>query len=98
MSDKGSSMSEGGKTFAIGVGGVIAVGIGIASLVKMGYEFGINQSRKVLKRHDKDMRRADKRERMIYREQKKKERKQEKEQRRQEKRQRLQKFVDEYLN
>ena len=51
-----------GKVLAIGFGGILALGIGVGALVKMGYEFGVNQSRRILRRHDKDVRRMDKRE------------------------------------
>ena len=57
-----STTNGDGKVLAIGFGGILALGIGVGALVKMGYEFGINQSRKILRRHDKDVRRMDKRE------------------------------------
>ena len=56
-----------------GIMGALFLGLGGAFLVRMGYDLGLNQSRKILKRHDKDVRRMDKREKQIYKEQRKKE-------------------------
>lgn len=56
-----------------GVWSVLFLGIGGAFLVRMGYDLGLNQSNKILRRHDKDVRRMDKREKRIYKEQRKKE-------------------------
>lgn len=56
-----------------GIAGALFLGLGGAFLVRMGYDLGLNQSRKILKRHDKDVRRMYKREKQIYKEQRRKE-------------------------
>ena len=60
-----------------GIWGALFLGLGGAFLVRMGYDLGLNQSRKILRRHDKDVRRMDKREKRIFKEQRKKEQKRE---------------------
>ena len=53
------------------IGAAGAVTVGIASLVKMGYEMGINQARKILRRHDKDEKLERKRWKLYFKEQRK---------------------------
>ena len=73
MSEKGSNSSSGNGSVTWGIWGVFAVGLGGAFLVRMGYDLGIGQSKKILKRHDKDYRRMEKREKRYFREQRRKE-------------------------
>ena len=61
------------SAFQCGIGGALFLGLGVAFLINMGYEHGINQSRKILRRHDKDVRRMYKREKQIYKEHRKQE-------------------------
>ena len=56
-----------------GIKGALFCILGGAFLVRMGYGLGLNQSEKILKRHDKDVRRMYKREKQIFKEQRKKE-------------------------
>ena len=62
-----------GSMTQCGVWGALFLGLGGAFLVRMGYDLGLNQSRKILRRHDKDIRRMDKREKRIYKEQRRRE-------------------------
>ena len=73
MNDKVPTKPGDGSLPSWGVWGVLFVGLGGALLVRMGYDLGMDQSRKILRRHDKDVRRMFKREKHIYREQRKKE-------------------------
>lgn len=74
MSEKGSNSSgDSSKAMTWGIWGVVAIGIGGAYLIRMGYDLGLNQSKKILKRHDKDVRKMEKREKRYFREQKRKE-------------------------
>lgn len=74
MSDKvPTTQVTNGSSLQCGLWGVVFLGLGSAFLVHMGYEHGINQSKQILKRHDKDVRRMFKREKQIYKEQRKKE-------------------------
>lgn len=73
MSKEVPKTQDGNGVPTWGIWGVLWIGIGGALLVRMGYDLGIEQSRKILKRHDKDVRRMDKREKQIYKEQRKKE-------------------------
>lgn len=80
MSDKVPAPKGEGGSVSIGLAAILLIGLGGASLVRMGYEFGINQSKKILKRHDKDTRRMYKREKQMYKEQRKREKEREKKQ------------------
>lgn len=80
MSEKvPTTQGTSGSSLQCGLLGVACLGLGSALLVHMGYEHGINQSRKILKRHDKDVRRMFKREKQIYKAQRKKEKQEKRE-------------------
>lgn len=66
MSDKVPTKTEGGNTLTMGFFGICGLGLASLLLIRTGYEMGINQSRKILHRHDKDYRRMEKREKKIY--------------------------------
>ena len=80
MGDKvPTTQGSGGNSFQCGLWGALFLGLGAAFLMNTGYEHGINQSRKILRRHDKDVRRMFKREKQIYKEQRKKEQREKRE-------------------
>lgn len=92
MENKVPTTQTGNGSLSCGIWGVLGLGLGGALLIRMGYDLGIGQSSKILKRHDRDVRRMDKREKQIYREQRKKE---QKEQRREQRRTRWLRFTQE---
>lgn len=63
-----------GNTISISMWGVIAFGIGCAYLVRLGYEFGVAQSKKVLKQHEKGIKAMKKQEKIFFKEQAKEKR------------------------
>lgn len=60
-----------------GFWGIVGVGFGVMLLIRSGYEQGLDLSRKVLRRHDKDVKRMERREKQFIREQKKQEKQKE---------------------
>ena len=74
MSDKQVPTTNDSKgSIQCGIWGALFLGLGGAFLVRMGYDLGIGQSRKILKRHDKDVKRMYKREKLIHKEHRKRE-------------------------
>ena len=73
MSEKVPIQNGEGNTLTMGLFGICGLGLTAYLLIRTGYEMGINQSRKILRRHDKDYRRMEKREKKFFKEQAKKE-------------------------
>lgn len=70
-----STQQEGGISPWLVLAGAGAAIFGVASLVRSGYEMGINQSRQMLRRHDKEQRLKRKEWKLYFKEQRKKEKK-----------------------
>lgn len=66
MSDKVPNTTGDANTLTMGFFGICGLGLASLLLIRTGYEMGINQSRKILRRHDKDYRRMEKKERRIF--------------------------------
>ena len=74
MDDKVHTTKKGGGNgIQLGLWGGLFLILGARFLIHTGYEYGAKQSRKILKRHDRDVRRMFKREKQIYKEQRKRE-------------------------
>lgn len=66
-----NTKTDGGISPWVVIAGAGAAIVGVASLVRSGYEMGINQSRKILRRHDKEQRMERKKWKLYFKEQRK---------------------------
>lgn len=69
MSDKVPTNTGDAGKMTMGFFGICGLGLASLLLIRTGYDMGLNQSRKILRRHDKDYRRMEKREKKVYKEQ-----------------------------
>ena len=66
MDDKVPNQNGDAKALTMGFFSVCGLGLASLLLIRTGYEMGISQSRKILRRHDKDYRRMEKREKKYF--------------------------------